>query len=270
MFKFSPFYATITMYEYNKGSYVMKTLYIDCTAGVSGDMLLSALVEISGGKGIDEDLKLHHDHSHGHTHDQSHTHTHEHGRSYEDVKHIIEYASHHGVSENACRFAQNIYAVIAKAEASVHGETLETVHFHEVGRDQAIKNALGIGAALDKLGFDANPTKSAGRILVSPIYDGKGFVDCAHGRIPVPVPAVRAMMDAAEGTRGPGRGYDFRTAEDVDTEMVTPSGLAGIIGIGAEPAEKGFAIMGSIIAETEAKGTRDTGRGGLRVYLIEE
>ena len=262
MFKFSPFYATITMYEYNKGSYVMKTLYIDCTAGVSGDMLLSALVEISGGKGIDEDLKLHHDHSHGHTH--------EHGRSYEDVKHIIEHASHHGVSENACRFAQNIYAVIAKAEASVHGETLETVHFHEVGRDQAIKNALGIGAALDKLGFDANPTKSAGRILVSPIYDGKGFVDCAHGRIPVPVPAVRAMMDAAEGTRGPGRGYDFRTAEDVDTEMVTPSGLAGIIGIGAEPAEKGFAIMGSIIAETEAKGTRDTGRGGLRVYLIEE
>ena len=266
------------MYEYNKGNYVMKTLYIDCSAGVSGDMLLRALVEISGCEADLEGLHLHHDHGHNHGHEHGHDHghnhghehTHDHGRSYEDVKHIIGHAAQHGISGNACRFAENIYAVIAKAEASVHGMTLETVHFHEVGRDQAIKNAIGIGMALDRLGFDVDPMKSTGRILVSPIYDGKGFVDCAHGRIPVPVPAVRAMMDASEGTRGPGRGYDFRTAEDVDTEMVTPSGLAGIIGIGAEPVEKGFAIMGSITAEAEAKGTRDTGRGGLRVYLIEE
>ncbi len=242
----------------------MKTLYIDCSAGISGDMLLSALTEICGGKTGLEGLRLHQKHNHDHGH------IHEHGRSYEDVKYIIDHAAQHGVSENARCFAKNIYGVIAKAEASVHGETLETVHFHEVGRDQAIMNALGIGAALDKMGFDADPVRSAGRILVSPIYDGKGFVDCAHGRIPVPVPAVRAMMDVAEGTMGPGRRYDFRTAEDVNTEMVTPSGLAGIIGIGAEPAEKGFAIMGSITAEAEAKGTRDTGRGGLRVYLIEE
>lgn len=247
----------------------MKTLYIDCSNGISGDMLLDALSDIVGEKLHIPQVHSGHCHEH-HDHDHhGHEHAH-HGRSYEDVKAVIHHMAEHGLTEGARDFALNIYAVIAKAEASVHGATLETVHFHEVGRDRAIQNAAGIGAALDKLGFSPEPGRSAGRILVSPIYDGTGFVDCAHGRIPVPVPAVKAMMDACAGSKGPGRGYDFRTAEDVDTEMVTPSGLAAIIGIGAEPADKGFAIMGSIVAETEAKGTRDTGRGGLRVYLIEE
>ena len=254
----------------------MKTLYIDCTAGVSGDMLLDALkaiVKEVAGETVEvpELVKAHthdHEHSHEHGHDHDHEHSHEHshdkshGRSYEEVKHLIGHTADAGVPEGARQYALNIYSVIAKAEASVHGMTLETVHFHEVGRDQAIQNAVGIGMALDKLGFDPRPGRSAGRIVVSPIYDGKGFVDCAHGRIPVPVPAVRAMMEECR--------YDFRTAEDVETEMVTPSGLAAIIGIGAEPAERGVAIMGSIIAETEATGTRDTGRGGLRVYMIED
>ena len=249
----------------------MKTLYIDCTAGVSGDMLLSALTEIAGEKIEVPEIHGGHTHEHGHEdHDHEHHHDHSHGRSYEDVKHIIDHAAEYGVPEGACGFAKNIYAVIAKAEASVHGMTLETVHFHEVGRDRAIQNALGIGMALDKIGFSPEVGRSNGRIVVSPIYDGTGFVDCAHGRIPVPVPAVRAMMEECKGTKGPGRGYDFKTAEDVDTEMVTPSGLASIIGIGAEPAERGFAIMGKITAEAEAIGTTDTGRGGLRIYLIEE
>ena len=250
----------------------MKTLYIDCTAGISGDMLLQALTEIADGEISVPPIKNTHHHEHSHDHDHEHEHDH-HGRSYEEVKNIINNMTGDGLTEEARDFALNIYAVIAKAEAAVHGMTLETVHFHEVGRDKAIQNAAGIGAALDRLGFSPETGNTgaggigasgmrAGRILVSPIYDGTGFVDCAHGRIPVPVPAVKAMMDECS--------YDFRTAEGVDTEMVTPSGLASIIGIGAQPAEKGFTIMGSIIAETEAKGTRDTGRGGLRVYLIEE
>lgn len=250
--------AIITMYEYMKRIFEMKTLYIDCTAGVSGDMLLNALAEIAG-----EEIRVP-EIDHDRRHDRDH-----HGRSYRAVQRIIGHMADAGISETARQYALNIYAILAKAEASVHGMSLETVHFHEVGRDRAVRNALGIGMALEKLGFDPMPAKSAGRIVVSPIYDGQGFVDCAHGRIPVPVPAVSAMMDECGESKGPGHGYEFRTAEEVDTEMVTPSGLAAVMGIGAEPAEKGFAVMGSITAEAQAEGTRDTGRGGLRVYLIE-
>lgn len=209
----------------------MRTIYFDCTGGVSGDMVLRALEELS-----------------------SHEHGHDHGRSYKKVRSMID---------SAREYAHKIYEVIAEAEAGVHGETLETVHFHEVGRNEAIKNALGIGMALGRLEAD--------RILVSPIYDGKGFVDCAHGRIPVPVPAVRAMMEQCrKGEPGAGRGYNFMTAEDVETEMVTPSGLASLMGIGAEPASKDYSITGNIIAEAKVHGTRDTGRGGLKALLIEE
>ncbi len=181
-------------------------------------------------------------------------HAHVHGRSYSEVKNIID---------SAQDYARRIYEVVAGAEAEVHGETTETVHFHEVGRDEAIKNALGIGMALGRLQVD--------RILVSSIYDGKGHVNCAHGRIPVPVPAVRAMMNQSRrGDPGPGHGYDFRTAEDVNTEMVTPSGLASLIGIGAEPAPEGFTVTGNVIAVAKAKGTRHTGREGLKALLIED
>ncbi|MGI6766089.1 MAG: nickel insertion protein [Lentihominibacter sp.] len=198
----------------------MRTIYFDCTGGVSGDMVLRALEELGG-------------------------HAYAHGRSYTEVKNIID---------SAQEYAQRIYRVLAEAEAEVHGETSETVHFHEVGRSEAIKNALGIGMALSRLAAD--------RILVSSIYDGKGFVDCAHGRIAVPVPAVRAMMNKSD--------YDFRTAEGVDTEMVTPSGLASLMGIGAEPVPRGYTITGNIIAVAKVKGTRDTGHEGLKALLIEE
>ena len=94
--------------------------------------------------------------------------------------------------------------------------------------------------------------------MTSPLYDGIGTVVCSHGEIPVPVPAVKALMSVCD--------YEFRTA-DVDTEMVTPSGLAGLIGIGAVPAAE--MPEGRIVKQTEADGGRDTGRPGLRVYIIE-
>ena len=234
----------------------MKTLYIDCTNGVSGDMVLRALCDLAGTDGTTAPLVGVHEHHHEHHHD--HDHEHHHGRSYAEVQTIID--GQEQFTAKARQTARDIYAVIAKAEASVHEKTLETVHFHEVGRDQAIANALGIGAALDIIRPD--------RILVSKINDGSGFVDCAHGRIPVPVPAVQAMMDEC-GTVYPA--LKFNTCTDVDTEMVTPSGLAAVIGMGAVPADSGMMFMeGQITSETEAKGTRDTGRGGLRMYIIEK
>ncbi|MBR6799825.1 MAG: DUF111 family protein, partial [Firmicutes bacterium] len=196
---------------------------------------------------------------HLHTHDDHdrhdhHDHHHAHGRSWLKVRQLIDHSS---FSDETKQTAISIYQNIAEAEASVHGETLETIHFHEVGRDEAVKNALGIGMALEIM----EPLE----ILTSPIYDGKGTVVCSHGEIPVPVPAVMALR--AKCT------YAFETA-DVNMEMVTPSGLASLMGIKAKPAVKTLQQIledprVSIIAETEAKGSRDTGRGGLRVYLLD-
>lgn len=277
-------------------------------------MVLKALMELSGQRSIieetlkNEQLHGHEDHQHqmhscpyrddnvadyhGSTNqDFYRPHHHNHGRSWYKVREIINDSS---FSDSVKAIAISIYKNIAEAEANVHGETLETIHFHEVGRDEAIKNALGIGMALDaiKLGVrgDKEDDGREFEILTSSIYDGKGTIVCSHGEIPVPVPAVQALMKKCS--------YDFRTA-DVDTEMVTPSGLASLMGIGAKPSAKTLrqllekqqdpagagdqsldsynASVGSsspeiqvkIIAKAEAKGSRDTGRGGLRVYLIE-
>ena len=224
-------------------------------------MVLKALMDLSGQREvIEEALK----NEHLHTHD----HHHAHGRSWLKVRELIDHSS---FSDEAKQTALSIYQNIAEAEASVHGETLETIHFHEVGRDEAIKNALGIGMALEAIRKNGQDADEPLEILTSPIYDGKGTVVCSHGEIPVPVPAVMALRTKCT--------YTFKTA-DVNMEMVTPSGLASLMGIKAKPAVKTLdeiltepgdtgAPRVRLIAETEAKGSRDTGRDGLRVYLIE-
>lgn len=110
-----------------------------------------------------DDREKHHGHSHGH------------GRSFRKVREIIEES---GFSEAAKETALDIYSHIAEAEAKVHDATLETVHFHEVGRDEAVKNALAIGMALEIIAPD--------KVVVSDIYDGHGTILCSHGEISVP------------------------------------------------------------------------------------
>lgn len=235
----------------------MKILYFDCSSGISGDMLLKAAADLSGRSGeIYEKINEASEHGicgAGAHHDQhAHNEHHGHGRSYAEVKSIIAGSS---FPEAAKASAAAVYANIAEAEAKVHGATLETVHFHEVGRDEAIINALATGMAISYIGAD--------EIRTSAIYDGKGTIMCSHGEISVPVPAVMALRASCS--------YDFRTA-DVSTEMVTPSGLAGLMGIGAEPVEPGQDLLAEakIIKETEAKGGRDTGRPGLKAYILEK
>jgi len=105
-------------------------------------------------------------------------------------------------------------------------------------------------AMLDSMGVD--------KIVCSEVCDGCGTIECSHGIIPVPVPAVKAMMDSCD--------YVFKT-EPVSTELVTPSGLGMLIGMGAECAPR---PEGSIIAKGIGYGGRDTGRGGMEIYIIEE
>ena len=138
-------------------------MYIDCSNGISGDMALKALLEAGADSsfveaerekmhaaihkaeqedcgeaadhyhGHDHD---HHSHEHGHEHDHNdqdhHDHHHDHGqRGYRQIMELIGAA---GLEEQTEKYLTDIYTVIAKAEAEVHGADLDTVHFHEVGR----------------------------------------------------------------------------------------------------------------------------------------
>lgn len=213
-------------------------LYFDCTSGISSDMILNALTRM-GGDGVWAklvEIPADSPNEDGHQH-----------RSYKEVKDIIENSQ---MTDKVRATAYAIYDVIAKAEAKVHGTTVEEVHFHEVGRDQAIRNIVGVAGAVNSLFID--------EIYCSAIHDGTGTIQCSHGEIPVPVPAVQAMMEECD--------YEFVTDEDVKTEMVTPSGLAVLIGIGAKCVPE--MPEGVLLQDVTIKGGRDTGKDGLRVCLI--
>lgn len=214
-------------------------LYFDCTSGISGDMVLKALIGLGAKTDAVRELIFPNQNRCGH---EGHEH-----RSHKEIKALIESCC---LSQKVKETALSIYEVIARAEAKVHDSDVENVHFHEVGRPEAVKNIVGVAAALDSLEID--------EIFCSAIHDGKGFIQCSHGTIPVPVPAVMAMRENSS--------YVF-VADDVKTEMVTPSGLGILMGIGARYTEK--MPQGKIVKTVVVKGGRDTGKQGLKVSLIE-
>lgn len=236
----------------------MKKIYLNCENGVSGDMVLNALIDLNEDPQavrseihrISHQIGASHEHQHDHEHDHDHVHNHDEHvhehfhRSYSDVKHIIESID---VSSGVKTAAQQIYAVIAKAESTVHGDSLEELHFHEVGRDQAIANVVGVAVCLNELHADT--------VIVSDICDGHGTVKCAHGVLNVPVPAVKAMLDDCD--------LSYKQTE-YEGEMVTPSGLAMVIGSGAVTGDK---PEGMPVRTSEAFGGRRTGEHGLIAEL---
>ncbi|MBQ9016442.1 MAG: DUF111 family protein [Firmicutes bacterium] len=257
----------------------MRMIYLDCSNGISGDMVLNALADLSEDpesvranierirgvvleKGADpygpshiHEHGHHHGHEHHHGHDHAHGHEHGHGpehhsgHSHRSYREVMEIISQMPVSSRVKRTAEQIYAVIAKAESAVHGDPLETLHFHEVGRDQAIANVLGVAICLDSIRPD--------QVIVSEICDGQGTVQCAHGVLNVPVPAVKAMLDSCD--------LAYRQTEH-EGEMVTPSGLAMVLGIGAETGER---PARTTVRASEAKGARTFTEHGLIAELYE-
>jgi pyridinium-3,5-bisthiocarboxylic acid mononucleotide nickel chelatase len=195
----------------------MKTLYFDCFAGASGDMILGGMVAagvdpqrlkeqigLLGIEGYAIDFQTV-DRSgisatyarvqvpHGHTH-----------RHLSDILKII-YESSLPVSVKDR--AAKIFSRLAEAEARVHNEPIERVHFHEVGALDAIIDVIGAAICFDLLGVE--------RFVSSPLHVGSGTVEMDHGRFPVPPPAVAELL----------KGVPFY-ATDIVGELVTPTGAA--------------------------------------------
>ncbi len=146
--------------------------------------------------GEDEYGHVHHEHEHHH---------HEH-RNLEDVNIIIDNSS---LDEKVKSLAKEIFLKVANAESKVHGKPLNEVHFHEVGAIDSIIDIVGTAILINKI----NPDK----IISSTVNEGHGFINCAHGKMSVPVPATSEIF-ASQKVR-------FKQI-DVDTELVTPTGAA--------------------------------------------
>lgn len=125
-------------------------------------------------------------------------------RTYTDIRVLIENADLPPVVRQNSLSA---FEKIAQAEAAIHGHTIESVHFHEIGGIDSLVDILGTFLAVDYLGVT--------HVTASEVPLGSGFVDCAHGRIPVPVPATLVILKNIPVT-----------GSDAATEIVTPTGAA--------------------------------------------
>ena len=175
----------------------MKILYFDCFSGISGDMTLAALIDLGlpretlemelaklglndyelkvfrgsrsgiGAMGLEVQVRAKEKHSH---------------RQFFHIRRMIEESA---LEKEVKAVSLKIFQRLAEAEAKIHGQEIEEVHFHEVGAVDSIVDIVGACIALEMLGKP--------RVLASAVTEGMGSVDCAHGRMPVPAPAMKCV-----------------------------------------------------------------------------
>jgi uncharacterized protein (TIGR00299 family) protein len=198
----------------------MRTLYFDCFAGASGDMILGALVgagvepralidqlELLGVSGWKVDFETVDRSGISATAARVHT-AHEHAhRHLGDILKII-YAS--GLTDGVKDRAARMFSLLAEAESRVHNQPIDKIHFHEVGALDAIIDVCGAAIGFELLGIE--------RFISSPLRVGSGMIEMAHGRFPIPPPAVAELL----------KGKPIYAGE-IEGEFVTPTGAA-IIG----------------------------------------
>lgn len=130
----------------------------------------------------------HHHHDHDHHGDHAHHHGHQH-RTLADVKGILDGAT---MTDGARALAEQIFDNLAAAEAKAHGTDIDHVHFHEVGAVDSIVDITAAAVCFDNLKNQLGFTD----VVIPVINEGGGHVRCAHGRMPVPVPAVVHLAEA--------------------------------------------------------------------------
>ena len=195
----------------------MKTLYFDCFAGASGNMILGGLaalgidreeladrlkalpladfsvefniVDRSGISATHVEVTTPYEKKHRHLH---------------QIEEIIDAAD---LTDGVKERSKVIFRRLAEAEAEVHGVDIQKVHFHEVGAIDAIVDVVGACIGFEMLGVE--------RFVCSNIHVGSGFVAMAHGKYPVPPPAVANLLEGVPAY-----------STEISGELITPTGAA--------------------------------------------
>ena len=203
----------------------MTVAYIDCIAGVSGDMLLGALLDAGvaetelrarlddlglpgfalaarrvqkvgvGAVKVDVQVTDHATERH--------------------VPAIVELVKRSAVADGIKRRAAAIFRRLGEVEAAIHGTTPERVHLHELGGIDTIVDVVGVLTGFELLGVD--------KVVCSPLPLARGFVGAAHGRLPLPAPATVALLEGVPVT-----------GAEVTGELVTPTGAALVTALAGE------------------------------------
>ena len=199
----------------------------------------------------------HHDHHHDHDHDHDDHHHghdghhHEH-RSLQDVLAVIDGTQ---MTQGAKELAGRIFRIVAEAESEVHARPLNEVHFHEVGAIDSIVDIISIAVCFD----DLREKEQISDVVVPVLYEGTGTVRCQHGVLPIPVPAVAAIVRK--------HGIRMHLIPDLG-EFVTPTGAACVAALRTSdqlPAE--FVIRKTGLGA----GKREYRRAGVvRAMLLED
>jgi uncharacterized protein (TIGR00299 family) protein len=204
-----------------------KTLFIDAFSGIAGDMLVGALIDLGVPEQMLRDslstlpidgyeLRLARRERGGLSalsldvialREQP-------SRDYAEIRAMIEGAR--AIPDGARVLAARAFAVLAEAEAAVHGTRVDDVHFHEVGAIDSIVDTIASALALDFLGAS---------VVCSPLPMGRGFTRSAHGPLPLPAPATLHCLTGVPT-------YD----SGLDVELVTPTGACLV-----RAAARGFA-----------------------------
>jgi pyridinium-3,5-bisthiocarboxylic acid mononucleotide nickel chelatase len=237
----------------------LRIAYLDVFCGLSGDMFLGALVDAgvsldalvaelerlplegwevtaqtvrkAGLRATKVDVEEHH-HHHDHDHGREHHHRdHQHGMSADDIIAIMRAGS---LRPDLVERAVGVVEVIAEAEAQAHGVPREQVHFHELGGLDTVIDVCGAVIGLDLLGIE--------KLYCSPLPVSHGYVDTAHGRLPVPPPAVANLLQGVPT-------YPL----DIEGETVTPTGAAIAVAL----AEVGPRPAMTVMATGLGAGTKD-------------
>lgn len=263
------------------------TLYLDCASGISGDMFVAALLDlgadqdkveralagIPGGhfhvrisrtvkNGIDccdFDVVLDAEHE-THDHDMNYLFgkpdekagTHSHSHAHRTLAEVLEILRGCEMTDGARALAGRIFRILAEAEAKAHGKTADTVRFHEVGAIDSIADIAAAAVCFDDLGI--------GKVYSTPLFEGSGTIRCAHGILPIPVPAVANIAA--------GSGLKLHIDPDTNGEFVTPTGAAIAAAVITEPSLPGVFSVKKIGL---GAGKRTYNRPNfLRAMLIEE
>ena len=200
----------------------MKTLYFDCFSGISGDMIIGALLDLGlDFKFLERELKklklknyiieskkvikngisaTKFDVIENHKHKNHH---HEERNLY-DINKIINKSK---LNNNIKKIIKKIFYKIAVAESKIHKKSINRLHFHEIGAIDTIIDIAGAVIGLNKLGVK--------KICCSKLNVGTGFIEFSHGKWPVPAPATAEMLKNVPIYHN-----------NIKAELVTPTGAA--------------------------------------------